>query len=226
MKLESSAPATHTKLELFHGLEIQAYRLSSEVVRIGIAEASISLGYDRNWLGRVLKRQGLTLNKLKAIGFSGEVQRIEFHTFKGIRKAKTISLEDFHILVSHEIQGRGTRVPKLRKPRGDRQQIEREITEAIADQESGVMNVVTPAGLIDILTDTHLIEVKEYKNWKSAIGQTIAYGFYFPKHKKQIHLFGDIGTINLDVVRTVCASIDIEITQDDRLWEVKQIDSG
>ena len=43
-----------------------------------------------------------------------------------------------------------------------------------------------------------IIEVKEYLKWKAALGQILAYGFYYPDKTKRIHLFNvpDINIIN------------------------------
>lgn len=48
----------------------------------------------------------------------------------------------------------------------------------------------TPAGIIDILTATELIEVKDWVAWKSALGQVLAYARFFPNHQKSIYFFG------------------------------------
>lgn len=51
----------------------------------------------------------------------------------------------------------------------------------------------TPAGSIDVFTKNEVIEVKYYKNWKNGIGQVMAYGEYYPLHKKRLHLFAHKG---------------------------------
>jgi hypothetical protein len=103
----------------------------------------------------------------------------------------TISVLD----VSNKL--RGTYVhPKLlpeimkwisRKPS---KQTEAGVRDLIAKQLNGRIEVTTPVGRIDVLTDTLLIEVKNACHWKSALGQVIAYGMYYPDHKKVIWLFG------------------------------------
>ncbi|MGK7879490.1 MAG: hypothetical protein AB4060_05245 [Crocosphaera sp.] len=60
----------------------------------------------------------------------------------------------------------------------------------LARQLNGETEVTTPAGRINILTSTEIIEVKYIDKWKDAIGQIIAYGQYYPNHQKRIHLFG------------------------------------
>lgn len=50
--------------------------------------------------------------------------------------------------------------------------------------------VRTPAGNIDLLTDHFLYEMKQVEKWKEAIGQLVAYGTYYPNHKKVLVVFG------------------------------------
>ena len=60
----------------------------------------------------------------------------------------------------------------------------------LARSLNGQTAVVVPVGRIDILTSNQIIEVKHVKRWKSALGQIITYGVYYPHHQKRIHLFG------------------------------------
>lgn len=64
----------------------------------------------------------------------------------------------------------------------------------IFDDESGSL-----VGLADLITDTEIIEVKNIKNWKHAVGQVFAYWYYFSRAnvnnslRPRIHLFGNNG---------------------------------
>jgi len=71
--------------------------------------------------------------------------------------------------------------------------------------------VSTPTGRIDILTETELIEVKEYSNYKSAIGQLICYGNSYPNHKLRLHLF-NVKKKKLDHIKLICDNLDIRLT--------------
>ena len=71
----------------------------------------------------------------------------------------------------------------------------------------------TDAGIIDILTETEIIETKEWKAWKGAIGQLYAYGHYYPNHMKHMHLFGPHPNEKLkQVIFSVCAGLRIRVT--------------
>lgn len=65
------------------------------------------------------------------------------------------------------------------------------ISNALAKQLCGKREVQTIAGVIDVVTCNEIIEVKDVKRWKQAIGQVLVYGLEFPCHRKRIHLFGD-----------------------------------
>ena len=85
------------------------------------------------------------------------------------------------------------------------------IRDRIADDENGQTEVKCDAGIADIVTAEYVIEVKCANNWKHALGQVIAYGFDFPGHQKRIHLF-DMGDCDIDMIRTRCESVQVEVT--------------
>jgi hypothetical protein len=67
----------------------------------------------------------------------------------------------------------------------------------------GEIEVDNKAGRADLVTYTHVIEVKIFYNWKHALGQIIAYGREFPDLKMAICLFGGhISEYNKDTCRT------------------------
>ena len=75
------------------------------------------------------------------------------------------------------------------------------------------LEVETPVGFIDVLTDTEVIEIKRAHKWKHAVGQVICYGNYYPDLQKRIHLFGiDVDDPMLMSVREVCQKNNIRVT--------------
>lgn len=67
---------------------------------------------------------------------------------------------------------------------------------------------MTAFGYIDILTVDEIIEVKEGRLWKHALGQILAYSDAYPEHKKIIWLF-DI-EINPDIEK-ICTKHNVEV---------------
>ena len=65
--------AERQTVTFFDGLTVDGYRLPSGEFRVGITGASQTLGYGRNWLGRVLERGGNTVKALQGLGFTEEI---------------------------------------------------------------------------------------------------------------------------------------------------------
>jgi len=68
--------------------------------RVGIEGASKVLGYNRNWLGRVLGRSGITVKALQGIGCTSQIQKVVSQSNQDNDvQAGTISLDDFSRLI-------------------------------------------------------------------------------------------------------------------------------
>ena len=74
----------------------------------------------------------------------------------------------------------------------------------------GQPEVSTPVGRIDLLTDSEIIEVKHVADWKSAMGQVLAYASFYPQHTKRIHLFGLVAP-SADAL-AICSQMRIAVT--------------
>ena len=92
--------------------------------------------------------------------------------------------------------------------------VEKGIQKNLAKQLKGRMEVYCPVGRIDILTNSQIIEIKEASSWKSAVGQILTYGSYYPEHRKRIHLFGECQICMRVAIRECCKALDIEVTWD------------
>lgn len=89
---------------------------------------------------------------------------------------------------------------------------EKEIQKTLALQLGGKTEVKTPSGNIDLLTEWEIIEIKNGGDWKSAIGQVISYGEFFPFHRKRVHLFGEIPANTFDAICQICQNNNIKLT--------------
>jgi hypothetical protein len=76
---------------------------------------------------------------------------------------------------------------------------------------AGQIEVETEVGYIDLLTDDEIIEIKDGKFWKHALGQILSYSIDYPNHKKRIHLF-NIGEYNLNLIKDKCLKFNINVT--------------
>jgi len=76
----------------------------------------------------------------------------------------------------------------------------------------GDIEVETKVGFIDLLTKDEIIEIKEGKNWKHAVGQILMYGVEYSSHKKRIHLFN---MEKSDIVEDYCSLYDINVSYEE-----------
>jgi hypothetical protein len=90
--------------------------------------------------------------------------------------------------------------------------VEKQIRDRLQQQLGGLVEVATPVGRIDLLTNTEIIEVKHVSDWKSALGQILAYGAYYPEHQKRIHLFGETHSLRTVAVQSTCSDLDVTTT--------------
>ena len=88
---------------------------------------------------------------------------------------------------------------------------ERDVRDRLQSQLGGVAEAYTKYGLIDLLTDTELIEVKAVDRWKDAIGHIVAKSEKYPTHKKRLHLFGPEAPI-LEHIEGICDRLNIQVT--------------
>lgn len=75
----------------------------------------------------------------------------------------------------------------------------------------GETEVKNPAGRIDLLTNTQVIEIKKFKDWKEAIGQIVVYGSFYPDRQKVVYLFDRKPQKLLDVIKGACGKQKILI---------------
>jgi hypothetical protein len=92
---------------------------------------------------------------------------------------------------------------------------EKEVQRKLNSKLQGIMEIATESGNIDILTNTEVIEIKEVASWKSAIGQILVYGSYYPSHQKRIHIFGHAHSSIRRIIEKHCHRLDIKVTYED-----------
>jgi hypothetical protein len=90
-------------------------------------------------------------------------------------------------------------------------QPEKIVRDRLHAQLGGKVEAYTRWGLIDLLTDTELIEVKVVSHWKDAIGHLIAKSRKYPNHAKRLHLFGYEEPC-LEHIEDVCQDCKIRVT--------------
>jgi hypothetical protein len=86
---------------------------------------------------------------------------------------------------------------------------ELEIQKKLQEKLGGEIEVETDVGFIDLLTNLEIIEIKNGKYWKHAVGQILIYSLEYPEHIKRIHLF-DI--CKSEIIEKCCKKYDIKVT--------------
>jgi hypothetical protein len=90
-------------------------------------------------------------------------------------------------------------------------QPERIVRDRLQAELGGKVEAYTKFGLIDLLTETELIEIKVVNRWKDAIGHILAKSEKYPNHKKRLHLFGPQEPI-IENIQEVCDRLSIRVT--------------
>jgi predicted DNA-binding transcriptional regulator AlpA len=94
--------------------------------------------------------------------------------------------------------------------------IEQKICHLLKNKLGGLTEVSTPAGRIDLLTESEIIEVKRISDWKTALGQVLVYSGFYPEHRKRIHLFGNSKELErLADIEAACLTFDANVTAEE-----------
>lgn len=134
------------------------------------------------------------------------------HTGCGLIGLPFISSNDKPVIEQMKVNQRlKTRLENSKSP-------EKQVQNKLAKHLKGATEVPTVAGRIDILTSSEIIEVKEVRQWKSALGQVLVYGEYYPCHKKRIHLFGKCHDSFVSIVKKHCEKFDVIVTLESELY--------
>lgn len=96
----------HAKVVFFDGLTIDAYRLPSGEFRVGLADASRTLGFDREWLTDAIdSKTPRTAKSLRGLGFSEKIQEVSAQSTQGnFYDDRTITLGDFNTCIIYAVQ--------------------------------------------------------------------------------------------------------------------------
>lgn len=90
------------------------------------------------------------------------------------------------------------------------------VRDTLSRRLGATVEVLSPAGSIDIMSENEIIEVKHCRLWKSGVGQVISYGIHYPSHTKRLHLFTQKGDTRaskyVEMARIVCSACDIRVT--------------
>ncbi len=135
---------------------------------------------------------------------------------KGIVPKREILRDFFRDLLSpSKPNKKELQTPNTKSKTDNKKKGESYYRDKLARKLKGQTEVTTPVGRIDILTANEIIEVKSIKQWKAALGQVIAYGHYYPSHRKRIHLFGRKLDVNSSLIERSCLDHGVFVSWED-----------
>lgn len=165
-------------------------------------------------LAQKIKLQGINIDSWRTNGIphEGVYLIVEYYAFEAGRYCNHKARQAIAYFNKHKTfdgfvysdVGSGLRSPEKR--------VQASVLGKMGNMFNPVIEVNTPVGKIDILTDEEIIEVKRVSGWKSAVGQILTYGFYYPNHRKRIHLFGICSPNTKQLIHLHCEQLNIHVT--------------
>ncbi len=177
-----------------------------------------------HWHGNPAPKTGIaidsqTIDTLMDKRLDGSSYRVYLVLQKAIRLRMTLTADEIMLRSGISRSAYTTAVHKLEElgllPEWckiqRKNQPEREVRDRLQAQLGGKVEAYTKYGLIDLLTETELIEIKIAHRWKDAIGHILAKSEKYPNHQKRLHLFSHQEQI-LDNIEEVCDRLQIRVT--------------
>ena len=87
---------------------------------------------------------------------------------------------------------------------------EKRIQKTLQEKWGGDVEVITPVGRIDLLTHTAVVEIKDVRQWKAALGQILVYHNYYPSHEMILVFFGASHSSFKEIVEHHCSKFNIK----------------
>ncbi len=177
-----------------------------------------------DWRGTVVPRNGIvldfkTIDLLLSKKLDGTSYRVFLILQNAIRSRMTLTADEIMKRAEISRSTYSSAVTKLDElgllPEWckiqRKNQPEKVVRDRLQAQLGGKAEAYTRWGLIDLLTETELIEVKIVSHWKDAIGHLIAKSRKYPNHQKRLHLFGYEEPC-LEHIEDVCRDCEIRVT--------------
>ena len=217
---------------VYNGIELEVYQLPSGEYQLSKTQVGLAIEKDHKSLGRFLEGNSpealpfkdLKLNISTIDGNNASFHLIPlnvaysywmYHARRGDLKAQNLITTLGQLNYDNGVKLFGDNFKQhvifSFKSKFNFTKPEKKIQLEINEELKGLLEVSTPVGKIDILTDTLLIEVKKAKDWKDAIGQLLMYGHYYPKHQKVFYLFDATKNFDLKLVSHLCSDFNITV---------------
>jgi hypothetical protein len=177
-----------------------------------------------DWRGNAVPKNGIvvdfkTIDLLLSKKLDGTSYRVFLILQNAIRSRMTLTADEIMKRAEISRSTYGSAVTKLDElgllPEWCKIQRKNQPEKVVRDRLQALLGgkaeAYTRWGLIDLLTETELIEVKIVTHWKDAIGHLIAKSRKYPNHQKRLHLFGYEEPC-LEHIEDVCRDCEIRVT--------------
>lgn len=201
----------------FSGIAVEALKLrATQECRLSQTQILEPVEMGKGWFSELEKRTSTRINALQKSGFSGHKQIISYVLRNKRVRAITYSIDDAKIVWSYFATKGNEKAQMLLNLPVHKQSAkvnpEKIVQSRLWAKEGGLIEVGTPVGFIDLLTDTEIIEIKKSIAWKAGVGQVLLYGSYYPEHQKRLHLFGAVHNEMKELILRHCANFNILAT--------------
>lgn len=154
------------------------------------------------WRDRQTKK---LIRKYFGRGYGAEAAAKKFHNSLGLLPSRR------H--VGYDGPANTLPSPKKMKCRSDQEYYK--LYESMRAQDTGrdvKFEVFTEMGVIDVLYQDEIVEIKPTSVWHHGYGQLIAYGSTMPQKTLRLFLFGDLSVGKLRRIKKHCEDADIKLT--------------
>ena len=119
------------------------------------------------------------------------------------------------VSIPSSVEKERQRLKQKRKRQIDKASPEKQVENRLAATLPNCQQqVLTAVGQLDILTAAEVIEVKDVKAWKAALGQVLVYGGQYPSHSLRLHLFGAVRSDMVRLIENECSRFGVQVTWD------------
>ena len=192
--------------------ELGAFYISrKELIRLGLTPSGYSDRQLKGLLGIDIKNCTVTLLDKKSLE---TIEAIDLMSFGDMLLHLSINGHRTALAIIGKADAYSKFMLHKQEQRKVAKSPEKKVRDKLHKRLGGEIEVRCLAGSIDLLTSLEIIEVKQVKGWKSALGQLLTYSDYYPSHAKRIHLFGETQESYLAMIEKHCNKYGVLVT-----WE-------
>ena len=179
----------------------------------------------------------ISTNQVSKLLFSNELQNIvkylkealgqNFIPLKCLTEFKnepvsTITFEQFQKVISYFAEKGNLKAiesynklnfeyPIKQEVKKTNHQKEKQFKNKLANKFNGEIGTICKTGIVDIITEEKIIEVKRINEWKQAVGKICIYNLEFPDKEKVIALLGETSNEMKQMITLFCKELNVNV---------------